>query len=95
MFHQGIEAQKVYMWTSRFQNTKEAIKDFKNRGEESFPLEEFCMLRKAMSDWEKRAFYWLVRANLECVCGANIWRTAKTTQLVSAARDEQMEDFEY
>jgi len=69
------------------QITREAIRDFNNRGEEFFTFEEFCTLRRATSDREKRAFFWFFNAFLECVCGANIWRTAKTTQLVSAARE--------
>ena len=40
-----------------------------------------------MSDREKHAFFWFFNAFFECVCGANIWGTAKTTQLVSAARE--------
>jgi hypothetical protein len=78
------------------QITREAIKDFKICGEEFFTFEEFCkLLRRATSGREKRAFFWFFKAFLECVCGANIWRTAKTTQLVLAARDERIEDFEY
>jgi hypothetical protein len=70
-------------------------KDFKNCGEEFFTLEDVCKLRRATSDGEKRVFFWFFKAFLECVCGAKIWRTAKSTQLVSAARDEWIEDFEY
>ena len=69
------------------QITRDAIKDFKNLGEEFFTFDKFCKLRRATSDREKRAFFWFFNAFLECVCGANIWRTAKTTQLVSAARE--------
>ena len=69
------------------QITRNAIKDFKNRGGEFFTFDKFCKLRRATSDREKRAFVWFFNAFLECICGANIWRTAKTTQLVSAARE--------
>ena len=64
------------------QITRDVIKDFNNHSEEFFAFDEFCKLRRATSDREKRAFFWFFNAFLECVCGANIWRTAKTTQLV-------------
>ncbi len=41
-----------------------------------------------MSDREKGALFWFFNAFLECQYGANIWRTAKTTQLVSAALEK-------
>jgi hypothetical protein len=47
------------------QPTREGIKDFKNRGEEFFTLKEFCKLRRARSDGEKRAFFWFFKAFLE------------------------------
>ena len=65
----------------------DAIKDCKIRGEEFFTFEEFCTLRRATSEREKRAFFWFFNNFLECVCGANIWRIAKTTQLVSGAQE--------
>jgi hypothetical protein len=61
-------------------------KDFKTRGEDFFTFEEFCKLRTATSDREKRAFFFFFNNFLECVCGANAWRTAKKTMLVSEAR---------
>ena len=39
------------------QITRESIKDFKNCGEGFFTFEEFCTLRRATSDREKRAFF--------------------------------------
>ncbi len=63
------------------QITREAIKGFKNCGEEFLTLDEFGELRRATSDGEKHAFFWILKAFLEYVCGANIWRTAKTTRL--------------
>jgi hypothetical protein len=65
----------------------EAIKDCKIHGEEFFIFDEFCKLRRVTSEREKRAFFWFFNNFLECVCGANIWRTAKITQLVSVARE--------
>ncbi len=66
----------------------DAIKDCKMCGEEFFTFKEFCKLRRATSEREKRAFFWFFNKKfLECVCGANIWRIAKTTQLVSGARE--------
>ena len=62
-------------------------KDFKTRGEEFFSFEEFCKLRRAASDREKRAFFFFFFNNfLESVCGANAWRNATKTMLVSEAQ---------
>lgn len=69
------------------QIARDAIKDCKKRREEFFTFEEFCKLRRASTEREKRAFFWFFNSFLECVCGANIWRSAKTTQLVSVARE--------
>ena len=68
------------------QIARDAIKDCKRRGEEFFTFEEFCKLRRSTSEREKTAFFWFFNNFLECVCGANVWRNAKTTQLVSGAR---------
>jgi hypothetical protein len=40
----------------------EAIKDFKNCGEEFVSFEEFCKLRRAMSGREKHAFFCFFKA---------------------------------
>ena len=69
------------------QIARDAIKDCKRRGEEFFTFEEFCKLRRSTSEREKTAFFWFFNNFLECVCGANVWRNAKTTQLVSGARE--------
>jgi hypothetical protein len=55
----------------------DAIKDCKIRGEEFFTFNKFFKLRRATSEREKRAFFWFFNNFLECICGANIWRTAK------------------
>jgi hypothetical protein len=61
--------------------------EFKNRGEEFFTFEEFCKLRRATTDRERKAFFWFFDSFLECVCGASVWNNAKTKQLISEARD--------
>ena len=66
---------------------RDAIKDCKKRREEFFTFEEFCKLRRSTSDREETAFFWFFNNFLECVCGANVWRNAKTTQLVSGAQE--------
>ena len=63
------------------------MKDFKNRGEDFFTFEEFCTLRRATSDRERSACTWFLNTFLDIVCGANIWRHSKTTQLISGARE--------
>ena len=65
-----------------------AIADFKKRGEDFFAIDEFCTLRRATTEREKRAFFWFFDSFLECVCGANTWRKAKKTMLVSEARGD-------
>jgi hypothetical protein len=65
----------------------DAIKDCRIGGEEFFTFKEFYKLRRATSEREKRAFFWSFNNFLECVYGANIWRIAKTTQLVSGPRE--------
>jgi hypothetical protein len=64
-----------------------AIVQFKRKGEEFFTFEEFCALRRATTDRERRAFYWFFDTFLECVCGASAWNYAKTRQRVSEAKD--------
>jgi hypothetical protein len=46
---------------------------FKNREEEFFTFDEFCKLRRATTDRERKAFFWFFDSFLECVCGASIW----------------------
>ena len=66
-----------------FRIVRDAInKDFKTRGDEFFTFEEFCKLRTATSERDKRAFFFFFNDILECVCGANAWRNAKKTMLV-------------
>jgi hypothetical protein len=65
-----------------------ALADFKKRGEDFFTIEELCKLRRATTEREKRAFFWFFDSFLECVCGANTWRKAKKTTLVSEARGD-------
>ena len=60
---------------------------FKKRGEEFFTFDEFCKLRRATTDRERKAFFWFFDSFLECVCGVALWNKAKTKQLVSEARD--------
>ena len=60
---------------------------FKNREEEFFTFDEFCKLRRATTERERKAFLWFFDSFLECVCGATAWNNAKTKQLVSEARD--------
>ena len=60
---------------------------FKKRGEEFFTFDEFCKLRRATTDRERKAFFWFFDSFLECVCGVVLWNKAKTKQLVSEARD--------
>ena len=60
---------------------------FKNREEEFFTFDEFCKLRRATTERERKAFFWFFDSFLECVCGATAWNNAKTKQLVSEARD--------
>ncbi len=67
--------------------TRKAITNFNKRGEDFFTIEEFCKLRRATTDRERRAFFWFYDKFLECVCGASSWRNAKKTALVSEARD--------
>ena len=66
--------------------TQSINKDFKTRGEESFTFGEFCKLRTVTSEREERAFFFFLNNFLECVYGANVWRNAKKTMLVSEAR---------
>jgi hypothetical protein len=67
---------------------RKAIANFKKRGEDFFTFEEFCKLRRAATERERRAFFWFFDSFLECVCGARAWRNAKKTMLVSESRDE-------
>jgi hypothetical protein len=87
MFYQGIEPERSTCEQAGSQIIRDASTDFKKCGEVFFTFEEFCKPRRATSDREKGAFFWFFNAFLECVRGANIWRTAKTTKLVSATRE--------
>jgi hypothetical protein len=67
---------------------RKAIANFKKRCEDFFTFEEFCTLRRATTEREKRAFFWFFDSFLECVCGARAWQYAKKTVLVLESRDE-------
>ena len=87
-FNTALNQKRSTCEQAGFRIVRDAInKDFKKRGEEFYTFEEFCKLRRATSDREKNAFFWFFNTFLECVCGANVWRNAKTKQLVSAARE--------
>ena len=64
-----------------------------NAEKNSSNFEEFCELRRATSEWEKRKFFWFFNNFLECVCGANIWRNAKTTQVILGAQESNGSKF--
>ena len=66
---------------------RKAVAEFKQRGELFYSIDEFCKLRRATTEREKRAFFWFFDSFLECVCGARPWRNAKKTTLVSKADD--------
>jgi hypothetical protein len=66
---------------------RNAVAEFKQRGELFYSIDEFCKLRRATTEREKRAFFWFFDSFLECVCGARPWRNAKKTTLVSKADD--------
>ena len=86
-FIQALNQKRSTCEQAGSQLTRDAMKDFKNRGEDFFTFEEFCTLRRATSDRERSACTWFFNTFLESVCGANIWRHAKTTQLISGARE--------
>jgi hypothetical protein len=68
-FNKALNQKRSSCEQAGFKITKDAInKDFKKRGEEFFTIEEFCKLRRATSDREKRAFFWFFESFLECVC---------------------------
>ena len=50
-------------------------------------IDEFCELRRATTEREKRAFFWFFDLFLECVCVARPWRNVKKTTLVLKADD--------
>ena len=67
---------------------RKALAEFRERGEQFYTIEEFCKLRRATTERERRAFFWFFDTFLECVCGARYWRKAKVLMLVSGAVDE-------
>jgi hypothetical protein len=56
MFHFGVEPKKSTCEQAGQQIAIDAIKECKIRGEEFYTFEEFCKLRRATSEREKRAF---------------------------------------
>jgi hypothetical protein len=64
---------------------RKAVAKFKQRVKEFYSIDKFCKLRRAITEREKRAFFWFFNSFLECVCGARPWRNAKKTTLVSKA----------
>ena len=59
--------------------------DFRKCGEDFFSFEEFCKLRRATPEREKRAFFWFFYSFFECACGARAWQNAKKTMFVLEA----------
>ena len=86
-FNVALNQKRSSCEQSGLKITRKAIADFNKRGEDFFTIEEFCKLRRATTDRERRAFFWFYDKFLECVCGASSWRNAKKTALVSEARD--------
>ncbi len=84
-FNRVLSQKRSTCEQAGFRIVRDAInKDVKTRGEEFFTFGEFCKLRTATSEREKRAFFF--NMVLECARGANAWRNAKKTMLVSEAR---------
>ena len=67
---------------------RKALAEFRERGEQFYTIDEFCKLRRATTERERRAFFWFFDTFLECVCGAKYWRKAKVLMSVSDAVDE-------
>jgi hypothetical protein len=86
-FNVALNQKRSSCEQSGLKITRKAIADFNKRGEDFFRIEEFCKLRRATTDRERRAFFWFYNKFLECVCGASSWRNSKKTALVSEARD--------
>jgi hypothetical protein len=66
---------------------RKKMEQMKKNGEELYTIEELCKLRRSGNEREQMAFYWFMSSFLECVCGANPWRSLRHKQLVSKAID--------
>ncbi len=86
-FNVALNQKRSSCEQSGLKITRKAIADFNNCGEDFFTIEEFCKLRRATTERERRAFFWFYDKFLECVCVASSWRNAKKTALVSEAQD--------
>ncbi len=84
-FNVALNQKRSLCEQSGLKIARKAIADFNKRGEDFLTIEEFCKLRRATMDRERRAFFWFYDMYLECVCGASSWRNAKKTALVSEA----------
>ena len=67
---------------------RKTLAEFRERGEPFFTIDEICKLRRAITERERRAFFWFFDSFLECVCGVKYWRKAKFKMLVSEAVDD-------
>ncbi len=60
----------------------ESIAIFKDQGEEEFfTIDELCKLRRAMTERERKAFFWFFGPYLERVCGKRSWGKQKQYEL--------------
>ena len=66
---------------------RKKMEEMKKNGEEFYTMEELCKLRRSGNEREQMAFYWFFSSFLECVCGANPWRSLRHKHLVSKAID--------
>jgi hypothetical protein len=53
--------------------------------DEFYTIEELCILRRLTTRREKKAFYWFFGSFLDCVCGKEVWESAKYSSLVLEA----------
>jgi len=84
-----IEHKDKFVWTSRLKKlVRISLAKFREPGEQFYTIDEFCMLRRATTEREQRAFFWFFDTFLECVRGAKYWKKAKVLRLVLDAVDE-------
>ncbi|KAI2502307.1 hypothetical protein MHU86_12111 [Fragilaria crotonensis] len=85
-FTKALNQKRSTCEQSGSQIARDAIKDFKS-ARRVLHIRGILQAQEIYVRKGKRAFFWFFNNFLECVCGANVLRNAKTTQLISAARE--------
>ncbi len=69
VFNKVLNSKRISCGQAGGKNVRKTIAKFWESGENFFTIDELTKLRRANRDRERKAFFWLFRTFLVCVCG--------------------------